>query len=107
MTMLVEHRTYTVKALHTADFLQLYERAALPLQLKYLGHLIGFFVSEVGPLNEVVHLWGFDSMAERERRRAQMEADPAWALYRAELRKLDIIVAQDTKFLKSVSFSPV
>jgi hypothetical protein len=67
--MLVEHRTYTVKALHTADFLQLYERAALPLQLKYLGHLIGFFVSEVGPLNEVVHLWGFDSMAERKWRR--------------------------------------
>lgn len=61
--MIVELRTYTVKPLHTGDFLLLYEQAALPLQKKYLGHMIGFFVSELGPLNQVVHLWGFDSLA--------------------------------------------
>ena len=104
--MIVELRTYTIKALHTADFLALYERAALPLQKKYLGHLIGFYVSEVGPLNQVVHLWGFDSLAERERRRAEMEKDPGWAGYRDALKQLDIIVEQDTRLLKSVSFSP-
>ena len=71
--MIVEMRTYTVKPLRTNDFLQLYERAALPLQKKYLGNLIGFFVSEIGALNQVVHLWGFDSLAEREQLRYQME----------------------------------
>jgi hypothetical protein len=45
--MIVEHRTYTLKPLRTGDFLALYERAALPLQRKYLGHLVGFFVSEI------------------------------------------------------------
>ena len=104
--MIVELRTYTVKALRTADFLALYEQAALPLQRKYLGHLIGFYVSEVGPLNQVLHLWGFDSLAERERRRAQMEQDPGWAGYRDALRLLDVIVDQETRLLKSVSFSP-
>lgn len=105
--MIVELRTYTVKPLRTSDFLQLYEQAALPLQKKYLGQLIGFFVSEVGPLNQVVHLWGFDSLAERERRRQQMELDPGWALYRDALRDLDVILQQDTKLLKSVPFSPL
>lgn len=104
--MIVELRTYTVKALRTADFLKLYEQAALPLQKKYLGHLIGFYVSEVGPLNQVVHLWGFDSLAERERRRAEMEQDPGWSVYRDALRQLDIIVEQDNRLLKAVSFSP-
>ena len=104
--MIVEHRTYTLKALHTGDFLKLYERAALPLQLKYLGHLIGFYVSEIGPLNEVVHLWGFASLAERERRRALMEADPGWAVYRQALLELDVVVEQSTKMLRSTSFSP-
>ena len=104
--MIVELRTYTIKALHTGDFLKLYEQAALPLQKKYQGRLIGFFVSEVGPLNEVVHLWDFDSLAERERRRAEMEQDPGWALYRDALKKLDVIVRQDTKLLRSVPFSP-
>lgn len=105
--VIVEHRTYTLKPLRTGDFLQLYERAALPLQHKYLGRLVGFFVSEVGPLNQVVHLWAFDSLAERERRREQLEQDPAWAVYRDALRELDVIVEQETKMLKSVPFSPV
>jgi hypothetical protein len=104
--VIVEHRTYTLKALHTGDFLKLYERAALPLQLKYLGHLIGFYVSEIGPLNEVVHLWGFASLAERERRRALMEADPGWAVYRQALLELDVVVEQSTKMLRSTPFSP-
>jgi hypothetical protein len=104
--LIVEHRTYTIKALHTGAFLKLYESAALPLQIKYLGHLIGFYVSEIGPLNEVVHLWGFASLAERERRRALMEADPAWPLYRQSLLEMDVVVEQNTKILRSTSFSP-
>ena len=104
--MIVELRTYTLKALHTGDFLKLYERAALPLQIKYLGHLIGFYVSEIGPLNEVVHLWGFASLAERERRRALMEADPAWSAYRQALLALDVVLEQNTKILRSTAFSP-
>ena len=104
--MIVEHRTYTLKALHTGEFLKLYERAALPLQIKYLGHMIGFYVSEIGPLNEVVHLWGFASLAERERRRALMEADPDWAPYRQGLLELNVVIDQNTKILRSTSFSP-
>ncbi len=105
--MFVELRTYTVKPLRTTDFLQLYELAALPLQKKYLGKLIGFFVSEIGPLNQVVHLWGFESLAQREQCRQQMEQDPGWALYRDALRELDVIVQQESRILKSVSFSPL
>ena len=105
--MIVELRTYTVKPLRVQDFLQLYEQAALPLQKKYLGNLIGFFVSEVGPLNELVHLWAYDSLAERERRRDAMERDPGWPLYCQALRELDVIEKQETKLLKSTSFSPI
>ena len=105
--MIVEQRTYTIKPLRTGDFLELYERAALPLQKKYLGHLVGFFVSEIGPLNQVVHLWAFDSLAEREQRRKRMTEDSSWPLYLNELRSLDIVLEQETKVMKSVSFSPV
>lgn len=104
--MIVELRTYTIKALHTSAFLRLYESAALPLQNKYLGHMVGFYVSEIGPLNEVVHLWAFASLAERERRRALMEADPGWPAYRQALLELDVVMAQDTKILRPTSFSP-
>ena len=105
--MIVEQRTYTLRPLRSGDFLALYERVALPLQKKYLGHLVGFFVSEIGPLNQVVHLWAFDSLAERERRRKAMEEDPGWPLYIDALRQLDVMLQQETKLLRSVSFSPV
>ena len=104
--MIVEHRTYTLKPLRTRDFLALYEKAALPLQRKYLGRLIGFFVSEIGPMNQVVHLWAFDSLADREQRRQAMEADPLWTPYVDALRELDVMLQQETKLLRSVSFSP-
>lgn len=103
--MIVEMRTYTMKPLRAAEFLALYEQLALPLQRKYLGHPIGFFVTEVGPLNQVVHLWGFDSLAERERRRHEMEGDPGWAVYRQRLRELDPLDHQESKLLKSVTFA--
>ncbi len=105
--MIVEQRTYTLKPLRTQDFLALYEQAALPLQKKYLGHLLGFFTSEIGPLNQVVHLWGFESLAERERRRREMEQDPAWPLYLKALRELDVVLTQENKMLRSTAFSPV
>ncbi len=104
--MIVELRTYSLKPLHTGDFLRLYESAGLPLQIKHLGHMIGFYVSEIGPLNEVVHLWGFASLAERERRRALMEADPGWQPYRQALLDLGVVLQQETKILRSTSFSP-
>lgn len=103
--MIVEMRTYTLKPLRTGEFLALYEQLALPLQRRYLGNLIGFFVTEVGPLNQVVHLWGFDSLAERERRRHEMERDPQWAVYRQRLRELDPIDRQESKLLRPVPFS--
>ncbi len=105
--MIIEHRTYTLKPLRSRDFLELYERAALPLQQKYLGHLVGFFVSEIGPLNQVVHLWAFDSLADREQRRKAMEADALWPSYVNALRDLDVLLQQETKLLRSVSFSPI
>lgn len=105
--MIVELRTYTIKPLRTPDFLRVYETYALELQKKHLGNLIGFFVTELGPLNQVVHLWGYESLAERERRRKLMEEDPAWPIYKNAAREVDAVLEQETKILKSVPFSPL
>ena len=74
--MIIDHRTYTVAHGKMQDYLMRYERDALPIQLRHLGGLVGFWVSEVGPLNQVVHIWRYASMADREERRARMAQDP-------------------------------
>jgi len=35
-----------------------------------------------------------------------MEADPDWAPYRQGLLELDVVIDQNTKILRSTSFSP-
>lgn len=104
--MIVEMRTYTVTPGRAAEFVNLYETQALELQKKYLGELLGFYVTEIGPLNQVVHLWRYESLADRETRRAKLETDPAWAKYRVASRELDVLTQQESKILKPTSFSP-
>jgi hypothetical protein len=65
--------------------------------------MIGYFASESGPLNQVIHLWGYRDAADRERRRASLLADPAWQAYVKKIRPL--IVRQKTKLLVPASFS--
>jgi hypothetical protein len=102
--MIYDHRTYTVHHGKMADYLDRYERLALPVQLRHLGRLVGFYVSDIGPLNQVVHIWAYDSIADREERRARMAADPAWK----EFMKGNVgtFSAQENKILKPASFSP-
>lgn len=78
--MIVDHRTYAIKPGKLNEYLKAYETEALPLQLKYLGHCVGWYVSnDIGPLNQVVHMWAYQSLADREARRGKLAADPGLA----------------------------
>ncbi len=68
--MIIDHRTYTTKPVHTGNFLELWERMALPYQMKYLGGFVGMFTCDVGDLSQVVHMWRYEDQGDRERRRA-------------------------------------
>jgi hypothetical protein len=39
---------------------------ALPVALKHLGEPLGYYVTQIGPLNQVVDLWKFDNLADLE-----------------------------------------
>ena len=102
--MIIDHRVYTIKPNRLSRFLETYERLALPLQRKYLGEPYGFFVSHIGPLNRVVHLWQYESLADREQRRDGMEADLAWQAYRRVALEEDTLVDMEDQILKPAPF---
>src|SRR5581483_8502266 len=79
--MIVEERIYTMQPGRAAEWLAFYGQHGLPVQQRLLGKLIGFFQSEIGALNQVVHLWSYDSLADREQRRARLNTDPDWQAY--------------------------
>jgi hypothetical protein len=102
--MIIEHRTYNLPHGAMEDYLARYEKQALPLLKKHLGRLLGFFVSEIGPLNQVVHIWVYDSLADREQRRAKLDADPEWIEFKAGNR--GTFTTQEVKVMRMARFSP-
>jgi hypothetical protein len=72
--MIVEMRTYNVQNGATAECLRVYEAEGLAIQKKVLGNLIGYFYSEIGPLNQIIHLWGFKDLNDRQQRRANQNS---------------------------------
>jgi hypothetical protein len=102
--MIFDLRTYTIKPNRLAKFLETHERLARPLQRKYLGEPYGFFVTHIGSLGRIVHLWQYDDLADRDRRRDAMEADPERQAYRRVALEEDTLADMENQILKPVSF---
>jgi hypothetical protein len=103
--MIYEERDYRIVTGKLNRFVELYGEYGLPLQKEHLGTFIAYFTTEIGELNHVVALWGYESLDDRARRRKTMLADPRWQDY---LRQVDgLIEVQNTRILNPVSYSPL
>jgi hypothetical protein len=102
--MIVDLRIYTVRPGQLENFVALYRDYAWPLQQKYLGRCLGWYTTAEGQLNQVVHLWAYDSQADREARRAKMATDPAWKDYLKRSSEAGFLAAQENRFLKPTEF---
>jgi hypothetical protein len=100
--MYVEERMYTVHVGKAAEYLKHYENEGMAVQHKHLPHMVGYYFTEVGPQNLIVHLWAYDDLNQREKCRAQLHADPAWQAYLPKVRAL--MVSQETRIMKCAPF---
>ena len=100
--MYVEERMYTLQVGKVPEYFKMYENEGIAIQTKYLPDMVGYYATEVGPQNMVVHLWGYDDLNQREQCRARLQADPAWQAYVAKVRQL--IVTQETRLMKCAPF---
>jgi hypothetical protein len=103
--VIVEQRTYTMLPGRVGDFLHLYESRGMAVQRRILGRMIGYFTSEFGELNQVVHLWGYADLTDRAARRQQLFADTEWLDYFEQV--LPLIVRQECAILTPTPFSPI
>src|ERR1035441_8153635 len=100
--MLIDLRTYTLHPGRTQEYLDIYAKEGLSVQLEHLGRLVGYFTSEVGALNQAVHIWAYENSTDRDRRRAALWADPRFGAVAKSLYPL--IQAQENKLLKPTAF---
>ena len=86
--MFVDERIYTLHAGKGPTFLKLYEEEGMAVQTRILGKMVGYYFTDVGPLNQIVHMWGYESLDDRFERRKALQAAPEWQSYAAKMRPL-------------------
>jgi hypothetical protein len=103
--MILDERTYAIQPAHVRTYLDLYVAEGMALQISHLGHLVGWFTTDTGVVNEVVHMWRFEGLGDRETRRAAMEADPRWQEFRS--RAACYVLSMRSRLLRPTDFSPM
>ena len=103
--MILEQRDYHVITGKLNELVGLYANEGIELQQQYLGGFIGAFTTDVGALSTYTSMWGYENYAERERRRAELQADDAWKDFLSRLQPL--LHTQQNRILIPTSFSPL
>jgi hypothetical protein len=103
--MIYEMRTYGMKVGSVPVYLQLVEEEGIQIQKGHLGDLVGYFSTEIGQLNEIVHIWAFADLADRAARRTRLAADPGWQRFEPKIQAL--IDTMENKILLPAPFSPL
>jgi hypothetical protein len=102
--VIIEERIYTCYCGKAPQYVRMYEEEGLAIQRPILGHLLGYFTSELGELNQVVHLWAYRDHTDRATRRRKLLADPGWQAYAVKVQPL--VLTQQNKLLVPAPFSP-
>jgi hypothetical protein len=101
--VIVEMRTYLLQPGQQGLFLELMGSEGIAIERRILGRMLGFYTCEIGTLNQVVHLWGYDSFEDRQQRRAQLAANPQWIAFVPKV--LPLIREMENKILTPAPFA--
>ncbi|MCH7789013.1 MAG: NIPSNAP family protein [Acidobacteria bacterium] len=93
----VEMRTYDLTFGAIPLYLAAYRETGYPTQRRYLGEPVGWYTTEVGSLNQIIHLWRYESLEDRATRRAALAADSEWAPFIKKIQPL--VLKQTTQLL--------
>jgi len=99
---LYELRTYTVVVGKLGETMHHYREQKWVA--KYQDKLVGYFLGDVGALNQLVHLWKFDDDADRRRHWDQVFADEDFREFAKKVRPL--IASQENKLLTAAPWGP-
>ncbi|OJY78306.1 MAG: hypothetical protein BGP12_00160 [Rhodospirillales bacterium 70-18] len=76
--MIHELRTYTFHPGKLPAYMKLAETVGRPARGNRYGVNHGYWTTEFGTLNQIWHLWSYDSLDERTRLRADLQKNEAW-----------------------------
>ena len=100
--MIYELRTYTLRPGMQPVVAKNAGTVAREIRGDNYGKLEGYWLTELGPLNQVMHLWSYESLNERQRLRGDLGKNERWVneylplilphLVRQDIRLLDAVL---------------
>lgn len=93
--MIYELRTYTIKHGFVQEVAKNSGTVARAIRGDNYGKLEGYWITEIGPINQVIHLWSYADLNERQRLRGELAKNTRWTseylpLIRPHLIRQDI-----------------
>lgn len=101
--MLYEIKTYQIAPGRMRDCVNLYTEHGYKHFKPFEQNLLGYFVSEVGELNQLVQMWKFDSYSQRQIMLETLRADPEFTAFIARLAPL--LQQQRSMFMSAAPFA--
>lgn len=100
--MIYELRTYTARPGAVGELAKAAATISRDIRGDNFGKLEGYWITEIGPLNQVLHMWSYADLNERARLRAELAKNSRWndeyitairpLLLRQEVRLLNAII---------------
>jgi len=74
------------------------------VQTRHLGQPVFYGLTETGDVNTYLHIWAYQDAADREKRRAAMQADPDWHAFLAKTGEAGYLIAQNNTLMVNAPF---
>lgn len=99
--MIYELRTYTIRTGGLGDQVKAASTLSREIRGDNYGKLEGYWSTEIGPLNQVMHLWSYSDLNERARLRGELAKNPRWTgEYLKQTQGL--VVRQDIRLMNAI-----
>ena len=101
--MIYDMRIYDLKPGAAATYEAAVRDVALQIRKDHGVKLAGWYSTDVGPLNRIVHIWAYQDYAHFETARQAVRSDPRWTNDYMPLVK-GLVVRQQDMIMKGAEF---
>ncbi|MDE2718274.1 MAG: NIPSNAP family protein [Chloroflexota bacterium] len=101
--MIYDMRTYDIAMGKTPEYMAAVREIALPVRETYGIKLAGWYYTDIGALNKVVHIWAYRDFAHFEEAREAFRTDERWVNDYVP-RVKGIILRQENQIMRASDF---
>ena len=103
--MIYDMRIYELKPGTLPEYMAAVREIGLPVRQSHGVKLAGWYYTDIGTLNQAIHIWAYEDAADLEKKMKAVRTDPRWVNeYVPRVQKL--LVSQKNQIMLGPDFFP-